>query len=74
MKDAYKQELEAELVRIQVKLAEFEAATEKSFTADDHSTHAQRGLNLKQKFDATMIKLKKERDAHEDIWDLLRYC
>lgn len=42
MKDAYKQEIETELERVQAKLAEFEAAPEKSLAADVHITHANR--------------------------------
>ena len=66
MKDIYKQEIEAELERAQAKLAEFETP-EKSLTTEVHTTHTKRVDTLKQKIDATMTKLKKQREANEDV-------
>jgi phage host-nuclease inhibitor protein Gam len=72
-KEAYKQKIEAELKRVQVKLAEFEAP-KKSLTADAHIKYAKQINNLKQKVNTTKAQLTERGEANKDVWDLLRYC
>jgi septal ring factor EnvC (AmiA/AmiB activator) len=72
-KDAYKQKIEAELERVQAKLAEFEAP-KKSLTADARIKYAKQINNLKQKVNATRTQLTERGEANKDVWDLLRYC
>ncbi len=72
-KEVYKQKIEAELERVQDKLAEFEAP-QKSLTAAAHIKYDKQINNLKQKVNAMRIQLKQQGEANKDVWDLLRYC
>ena len=72
-KDVYKQKIEAELKRVQAKLAEFEAP-EKSLSGDARIKYDKQLNNPTQKVNATRTQLRQRGEANKDVWDLLRYC
>lgn len=72
-KESYRQKIEAELKRVQTKLAEFEAPR-KSLPTDVRIKYAKQVDSLKQKIDTTTARLKERGEANKDFWDLLRYC
>ena len=72
-KESYRQKIEAELKRVQTKLAEVEAPG-KSLITDVRIKDAKQVNSLKQKIDSTKTRLKERSEANKDFWDLLRYC
>lgn len=72
-KESYRQKIEAELKRVQTKLAEFEAPG-KSLPTDVRIKYAKQVDSLKQKIDTTKSRLKERGESNRDFWDLLRYC
>jgi len=67
-KDDYKKKIEAELEKVQAKLAEWKAGA-KSSAADARVKYAKQVDELEQKLEVTKAKLKELGEAGEDAWE-----
>ncbi|WML90096.1 coiled coil domain-containing protein [Thiothrix lacustris] len=70
-KENYQQKVEAELVLVQAKLAEFKARA-KVASADARISYDEQMSELEQRFDDTKTKLKELGEASDGAWENLK--